>query len=86
MLSESQIAEHLTEANGFNKFAEYRADYLNGTDLEKYRNIDIDRSTATGNHIITYGANGTAVSAQRAASTVPSSHVTAAYTLGLIPI
>ena len=83
VLSESEIAEHLTEANGFNKFAEYRADYLNGSDLEKYRNIEIDRSTVTGNHIITYGANGTAVSAQRAASNVPSSHVTAAYTLGL---
>ena len=83
VLSESEIAEHLTEANGFNKFAEYRADYLNGSDLEKYRNIEVNRSTATGNHVITYGANGTAVSAQRALSTVPSSHVTAAYTLGL---
>ena len=83
VLSESEIAEHLTEANGFNKFAEYRADYLNGSDLEKYRNIEVDRSTATGNHVITYGADGTAVSAQRALSTVPSSHVTAAYTLGL---
>ena len=83
VLSESEIAEHLTEANGFNKFAEYRADYLNGSDLEKYRNIEVNRSTATGNHIITYGADGTAVSAQRALSTVPSSHVTAAYTLGL---
>ena len=83
VLSESEIAEHLTEANGFNKFAEYRADYLNGSDLEKYRNIEVNRSTATGNHVITYGANGTAVSAQRALSTIPSSHVTAAYTLGL---
>ena len=83
VLSESEIAEHLTEANGFNKFAEYRADYLNGSDLEKYRNIEVNRSTATGNHVITYGADGTAVSAQRALSTVPSSHVTAAYTLGL---
>jgi flagellar hook-associated protein FlgK len=83
VLSESEIAEHLTEANGFNKFAEYRADYLNGSDLEKYRNIEVDRSTATGNHVITYGADGTAASAQRALSTVPSSHVTAAYTLGL---
>ncbi len=83
VLSESEIAEHLTESNGFNKFAEYRADYLNGSDLEKYRNIEVNRSTATGNHIITYGANGTAVSAQRALSTIPSSHVTAAYTLGL---
>jgi len=83
VLSESEIAEHLTEANGFNKFSEYRADYLNGSNLEKYRNIEIDRSTASGNHIITYGANGTAVSAQRAASNVPSSHVTSAYTLGL---
>ena len=83
VLSESEIAEHLTEANGFNKFAEYRADYLNGSDLEKYRNIEVNRSTATGNHVITYGADGTAVSAQRALSTIPSSHVTAAYTLGL---
>ena len=83
VLSESEIAEHLTEANGFNKFAEYRADYLNGSDLEKYRNIEVNRSTATGNHVITYGADATAASAQRALSTVPSSHVTAAYTLGL---
>ncbi len=83
VLSESEIAEHLTEANGFNKFAEYRADYLNGSDLEKYRNIEVNRSTATGNHVITYGANGTAVSAQRALSTIPSSHVATAYTLGL---
>ena len=83
VLSESEIAEHLTQANGFNKFAEYRADYLNGSGLEKYRNIEVSRSTATGNHVITYGANGTAVSAQRALSTIPSSHVTTAYTLGL---
>ena len=31
--------------------------------------------------MISYGANGTAASAQRAASEVPSSHVTSAYTL-----
>ena len=83
VLSESEIAEYLTEENGFHKFAEYRADYLNGSGLEKYRNIEINRSTVTGNHVITYGSDGASVSAQRAASTVPSSHVTSAYTLGL---
>ena len=34
-----------------------------------------------GNFIISYGANGTAASAQRHATTVPASHVSAAYTL-----
>ena len=54
----------MTEENGFNKFAEYRADYLNGTEKEKYRNIEVTRSTAEGNYIISYGSNGTAASAQ----------------------
>ena len=81
VLSTSEIAEFLTEENGFNSQVEYRADYLNGTDAEKYRNIEIDRSTTNGNYVISYGANGTAASAQRAASTVPASHVNAAYTL-----
>ena len=81
VLSTTEIAEFLTEENGFNSQVEYRADYLNGTDSEKYRNIDIERSTTNGNFIISYGANGAAASAQRAASTVPASHVNAAYTL-----
>ena len=81
VLSDSEIAEFLTQENGFNRFAEYRADYLNGTGNEKYRGIDVSRSTTGGNFIISYGANGTAASAQRHATTVPASHVTAAYTL-----
>ncbi len=81
VLSDSEIAEFLTEENGFNRFAEYRADYLNGTGNEKYRGIEISRSTTEGNYIISYGADGAASSAQRAASTVPASHVTTAYTL-----
>ena len=81
VLSSSEVATYMTQENGFNSSAEYRADYLNGNGANSYRGIDIDRSTVSGNHIISYGANGTAVSAQRAASIVPSSHVTAAYTL-----
>ena len=81
VLSSSEVATYMTQENGFNSSAEYRADYLNGNGTNSYRGIDIDRSTVSGNHIISYGANGTAVSAQRAASIVPSSHVTAAYTL-----
>ncbi len=81
VLSTSEIAEFLTEENGFNSQVEYRADYLNGNDSEKYRNIEIERSTTNGNYVISYGANGAAASAQRAASTVPASHVNAAYTL-----
>ena len=81
VLSDAEIAEFMTEENGFNKFAEYRADYLNGTEKEKYRNIEVTRSTAEGNFIISYGSNGTAASAQRHATDVPASHVTAAYTL-----
>ena len=81
VLSDAEIAEFMTEENGFNKFAEYRADYLNGTEKEKYRNIEVTRSTAEGNYIISYGSNGTAASAQRHATDVPASHVTAAYTL-----
>ena len=81
MLSESEIATVFNRRNGFHKFAEYRADYLNGSGLEKYRNIEINRSTVTGNHVITYGSDGASVSAQRAASTVK--YVTSAYTLGL---
>ena len=77
VLSDSEIAEYLTEENGFSKHLEYRADYLNGTGTENYRGIDASRSTTGGNYIISYGANGTAASAQRAASDVPSSHVTA---------
>ena len=81
VLSSSEIAEFLTVENGFNSSMEYRADYLNGNDTEKYRNIEIDRSTTEGNYVISYGANGTAASAQRAATDIPSSHVAAAYTL-----
>ena len=81
VLSSSEIAEFLTVENGFNPSFEYRADYLNGTSTEKYRNIEIERSTTSGNYIISYGANGAAASAQRAATTVPASHVTAAYNL-----
>ena len=81
VLSSSEVATYMNQENGFNSSAEYRADYLNGNGTNSYRGIDIDRSTVSGNHIISYGANGTAVSAQRAASIVPSSHVTAAYTL-----
>ena len=83
VLSTTEIAKYMTEENGFSKFAEYRADYLNGTGTEKYRDINVSRSTTTGNHIISYGANGVAASAQRAASSVPPSHVTSAYTLTL---
>ncbi len=83
VLSDTEIAQFLTEDNGFNRFAEYRADYLNGTGNEKYRGIDISRSTVGGNFVISYGANGTAASAQRHATTVPASHVSAAYTLTL---
>ncbi len=81
VLSSSEIAEFLTVENGFNPSFEYRADYLNGTSTEKYRNIEIERSTTSGNFVISYGANGAAASAQRAATTVPASHVTAAYNL-----
>ena len=63
------------------QIAEYRADYLNGTGNEKYRGIDVFGSTTGGNFTISYGANGTAASARRHATTVPASHVTAAYTL-----
>jgi len=83
VLTTSEIAKYLSEENGFSKHAEYRADYLNGTGSENYRDIDISRSTISGNHTISYGANGTAASAQRAASTVPSSHVSSAFTLTL---
>tara|TARA_E500000178_G_scaffold272338_1_gene270500 strand:- start:7613 stop:12694 length:5082 start_codon:yes stop_codon:yes gene_type:complete len=83
VLSSTEVATFLTQENGFNTSSEYRADYLNGILAEQYRGINVDRSTTSGNHKISYGANGTAVSAQRASSTVPSSHVTAAYTLTL---
>ena len=81
VLSDSEIAEYLTEENGFSQHLEYRADYLNGTGTENYRGIEASRSTTGGNYLISYGANGTAASAQRAASEVPSSHVNSAYTL-----
>ena len=35
VLSSSEIAQYLTEENGFNTSVEYRADYLNGTGSEK---------------------------------------------------
>ena len=47
VLSDSEIAEFLTQENGFNRFAEYRADYLNGTGNEKYRGIDCLLYTST---------------------------------------
>ena len=81
VLTDAEVAEFLTEENGFNLSAEYRADYLNGTGTEKYRNIEISRATTSGNHVISYGADGAAASAQRAATVVPASHVAAAYTL-----
>ena len=64
-------------------FYEYRADYLNGTGTEKYRGIEASRSTTGGNYLISYGANGTTASAQRAATDVPSSDVSSAYTLSV---
>ena len=75
----------MTKENGFNDSYEYRADYINGTGTNKYRGIEIDRTTVGGNFTINYGANAASVSAQRAASTVPASHVTSAYTLSLTP-
>ena len=84
VLSSSEIAQFMTVENGFSKHAEYRADYLNGKDENSYRNINVTRSTVDGNHeIIINSAGGTTLSAQRAASTIPSSHVSAAYTLGM---
>ena len=85
VLSSSEIATFLTKENGFNSSYEYRADYINGTGTNKYRGIEIDRTTVGGNFTISYGSNGTSVSAQRAASTIPASHVTSAYTLTLTP-
>lgn len=81
VFSNSEIATFMTEENGFHISSEYRADYLNANGNNSYRNINLDRSTVLGNHIISYGANGTAVSAQRATSTVPTSPITSAYTL-----
>ena len=83
VLSSTEVATYMTRENGFNSSAEYRADYLNASDTNSYRNIDIDRTTVSGNHTISYGANGAGVSAQRAASTIPSSHVSAAYRLAV---
>ena len=83
VLSSTEIATYLTEENGFNASREYRADYLNGTGTNNYRNIQVERSTTGGNFTISYGADGDAVSAQRAASAVPSSNVSSAYTLGV---
>ena len=48
----------------FQNIYEYRADYLNGTGTENYRGIEASRATTGGNYIISYGANGTAASAQ----------------------
>ena len=81
VLTDAEVVEYLTEENGFSQSLEYRADYLNGTGTEKYRGIDISRSTTSGNYIISYGANGALASAQRAATEIPASHVAAAYTL-----
>ena len=81
VLTTSQVATFLTEENGFNSEVEYRADYLNGKNDNSYRGIEIDRSTTSGNYVLSYGANGAAASAQRSASAVPTSHVSNAYTL-----
>ena len=37
-----QKLQNLTEENGFNSSVRYRADYLNGTGTEKYRNIEVE--------------------------------------------
>ena len=85
VLSSSEIATYLTKENGFNSSYEYRADYINGKGTNSYRGIEIDRSTVNGNYNISYGADGSSTSAQRASSTIPASHVTTAYTLTLTP-
>lgn len=82
-LSTSEIAKYLTKENGFNSSAEYRADYLNGTGNNEYRGIKVDRSTTSGNHFISYGANGSAASAQSHTSTLPTSNISSAYNLTL---
>ena len=81
VLTDAEVAEYLTEENGFSQSSEYRADYLNGSGTERYRDIEISRATTSGNYIISYGANGAAASAQRAATEIPASHVASAYTL-----
>lgn len=83
-LTSAEIAKFLTKENGFNPSSEYRADYLNGTGSEKYRNIEIDRATPSGNSTISLMANGSnSFSAQQHASTLPNSNVTSAYTLNV---
>ncbi|MEY3004803.1 MAG: flagellar hook-associated protein FlgK [Pseudomonadota bacterium] len=72
-LSQSDVVGYLTEANGFLPEAEYRADFLNGTDGLGYRGMEIVRRTTSGAAMMTVSATGTSPNLTLgAAAAVPS--------------
>ena len=62
-LTKEDIAKLVSTENGFNVGASYRADYLNLSGASSYRGLEIERNTATGDHVITLGTNNNSVTA-----------------------
>ena len=63
-LSQSEVVGFLTEANGFLAEAEYRADFLNGSNGIGYRGMEVVRRTTAGSEVLTFSTNGIAPSLQ----------------------
>ncbi len=72
-LSSNEITELITSANGFNSFAEYRAENLNAYHETGYRGSIIQRSNKTSDHVINIGGDGSSANALSGSSIIPDS-------------
>ena len=72
-LSSNEITELITSSNGFNSFAEYRAENLNAYNEVGYRGSIIERSNKTSDHVINIGGDGSSASALFGSSIIPDS-------------
>ncbi|MDA7560674.1 flagellar hook-associated protein FlgK [Alphaproteobacteria bacterium] len=77
--TDTQIAELMTTANGFNKESVYNAAYLNDTD-NAYRGIDTNVSFSGGMYALDIGSNGVAPVLAQGSSILPANSTTA-YTM-----
>mgnify|MGYP001241380417 CR=1 FL=1 len=69
-LTDAQITEFMTSANGFDDSAVYSAEYLNNT-KSAYRGVDMDVSFAGGMHTLKIGSNGVAPALAQGSAIVP---------------
>lgn len=72
-LSQAQVVSYLTGQNGFLPDAEYRADYLNGTNGSGYLGLGLSRTTTTGDSVATVSGAGSGANIQLGAGAAPLS-------------